>query len=233
MHIIMCGTVLFSKIGVKVLEIGNRIVEAKRNRDICFSEGCDCMYVKKGIVSIRPLQSGDEIYLLNWLTDKNVLRYYEGRDQQYTLEKIQEKYFQPSSVITRCLVQYNHRPIGYIQYYSLSKMQRKAYGYGKQKELIYGMDQFIGEPSCWNQGLGTRLVKLVTHYLCKVKHADRVVIDPQVWNDRAIHCYEKCGFKKMYILPEWEAHEGKREDCYLMVYESNLVEHKGMTVRRE
>lgn len=191
------------------------------------------MNVKKGTVSIRPLRPGDEIYLLNWLTDKNVLRYYEGRDQQYTLKEIQEKYFQSSTAVTRCLVQYNHRAIGYIQYYPLTDQELQRYRYGRKGEQIYGIDQFIGEPSYWNQGIGTRLVKLVTHYLCKVKHADRIVIDPQVWNERAIYCYEKCGFEKIRVLPKWEEHEGEMEDCLLMAYEAKMIEHRGIKVKSD
>lgn len=189
------------------------------------------MLINKGTVSIRPLKSGDEIYLLNWLTDHSVLRYYEGRDQHYTLASIEEAFFQSSPTMTRCLVQYNHRAIGYVQYYRLSEENRMRYGYGESHERIYGMDQFIGEPAYWNQGLGTRLVRLVIHYLCNVKHADRIVIDPQVWNERAIHCYEKCGFEKVDLLIEWEKHEGKWEDCYLMAYEANSTEQRGFTVR--
>lgn len=197
------------------------------------SEGCDGMARKKGILSIRPLRPGDEIYLLNWLTDQNVLHYYEGRDQQYTLQKIEEKYFEPSTTVTRCLVQYNHRPIGYIQYYRLVEKELQLYGYGQRGERVYGMDQFIGEVSYWNQGIGTRLVKLVTHYLCKVKHVDRIMIDPQIWNGRAIRCYEKCGFEKMHVLPEWEEHEGEMKDCLLMAYEAKMIEDKGINVKSD
>lgn len=45
-----------------------------------------------------------------------------------------------------------------------------------------------------------------------------VVMDPQTWNKRAIRCYEKCGIKKVKILPEHEFHEGRYRDCWLIEY---------------
>ena len=47
------------------------------------------------------------------------------------------------------------------------------------KEVIYGMDQFIGETSYWNKGIGTKLVSSVAKYLIREKGADRIVMDPQ------------------------------------------------------
>ena len=38
-------------------------------------------------------------------------------------------------------------------------------------------------------------------YLIEEKGADRIVMDPQTWNERAIRCYEKCGFEKGEIAP--------------------------------
>ena len=44
--------------------------------------------------------------------------------------------------------------------------------------------------------------------------------DPQAWNERAIRCYEKCGFKKVKLLPKHELHEGEYRDCWQIEYKS-------------
>ena len=80
------------------------------------------------------------------------------------------------------------------------------------------MDQFIGESTYWNKGVGTQLVSAMVAYLIEEKGADRIVMDPQTWNERAIRCYEKCGFKKVKLLPENELHEGEYRDCWLIEY---------------
>jgi len=83
----------------------------------------------------------------------------------------------------------------------------------------YAMDLFIGESQYWNQGIGTKLISVVVNYLFEELEAVKVVIDPQVWNTRAIRCYEKCGFVKFKLLREHELQEEKYWDCWLMAIE--------------
>ena len=71
-------------------------------------------------LSIRYLKDGDEYYLLRWLTNPEVLAYYEGRDRSYTIESIFEDFFLEDDE-TRCLVLCNGSPIGYIQFYSIKE----------------------------------------------------------------------------------------------------------------
>ncbi|OQA79909.1 MAG: Bifunctional AAC [bacterium ADurb.Bin243] len=95
------------------------------------------------------------------------------------------------------------------------------------QETIYGMDQFIGEPDHWNRGIGTLLVTSVVQYLAIKCGADRIVMDPQCRNARAIACYEKCGFKKVRILPRHEMHECEMRDCQLVEW---VKENKAATL---
>ncbi len=108
--------------------------------------------------------------------------------------------------------------IGYIQFYRVGEDSRNSYELPADYDLesVYGIDQFIGEVSCWNHGLGTRSVSLVLRYLFQTKGAGKVHLDPQVTNLRAIRCYEKCGFRKVKILQAHEMHEGVLRDAWLM-----------------
>ncbi|MDR0268418.1 GNAT family N-acetyltransferase [Paenibacillus sp.] len=84
------------------------------------------------------------------------------------------------------------------------------------QERIFGMDQFIGEPDYWNRGIGTVLIQSMVKYLLVELKADRIVMDPQAWNTRAVRVYEKCGFIKKKLLPQHERHEGEYRDCWLI-----------------
>lgn len=55
---------------------------------------------------------------------------------------------------------------------------------------------------------------------CLIAHrrAERVVIDPEAWNERAIRSYEKAGFVKVRHLPGHEMHEGVLRDAWLMEF---------------
>jgi aminoglycoside 6'-N-acetyltransferase len=98
----------------------------------------------------------------------------------------------------------------------LDDVTKKDYGYFG--ENVYGTDQFIGEVEYWNKGIGTLLVSSMVLFLTEENNAERVVMDPQTGNTRAIRCYEKCGFKKVKILPKNELHEGEYRDCWLIEY---------------
>ncbi|XRG79168.1 GNAT family N-acetyltransferase [Rossellomorea sp. GAMAL-10_SWC] len=117
-----------------------------------------------------------------------------------------------------CIVVYENIEIGHIQFYKLDDESKIEYGYENTSEVIYGMDQFIGETDFWNRGIGSLLVSSMVNYLVNNQNAEKVVVDPQTWNVRAIKCYEKCGFKKIRLLPKHELHEGEYRDCYVMEY---------------
>ena len=86
------------------------------------------------------------------------------------------------------------------------------------------MDQFIGEVDLWNRGLGTRAVLLLLTYLFRSEGARKVTLDPHADNFRAIRCYEKCGFRKVKLLPAHEMHEGANRDCWWMEVEHSEFE---------
>ncbi|ANS74729.1 2-aminoglycoside phosphotransferase [Paenibacillus yonginensis] len=169
----------------------------------------------------RSLEEQDALLLSRWLSDPAVLEYYEGRDRPHDVELVKEHFYKDREGITACIIRHYGRDIGYMQVYEIEEAERKLYGYADFQEVIYGMDQFIGEPDCWNRGLGTELVDAMVAYLAEERKASRIVMDPQAWNARAIRVYEKCGFVKKQLLPKHEWHEGEYRDCWLMEYEAN------------
>jgi len=184
--------------------------------------------IQNEVLVLRLMRDDMQDYQLmaKWLTDPAVLEFYEGRDNPYPLAKVLDKY-QPRLLaqehVIPCIVLHRDVAIGYLQYYCLADTDKQDDGgYGLTRSsgdttCIYGIDLFIGEPSYWNQGIGTNIVSIALTYLFEHLQADQVVIDPRVDNTRAIRCYEKCGFAKVKRLPEHELHEGEYQDCWLMV----------------
>jgi aminoglycoside 6'-N-acetyltransferase len=112
-------------------------------------------------------------------------------------------------------VEFDKNPIGYIQYYKLSENDKNEYEL-LTIESTYGIDLFIGETRYWNQGFGTLIIKIILEYLFQKKKAKKVVVDSATINQRVIRCNEKCGFRKVKLLPKHELHEGIYMDCWLM-----------------
>ncbi|WP_078546828.1 GNAT family N-acetyltransferase [Litchfieldia alkalitelluris] len=178
------------------------------------------MVIELSDITIRPLLKKDSLVLSNWLSDPAVLRYYEGRDNPFDVNKVIKKFFNRDNGVVGNIIIHKGIEIGYIQYYRINETTSKLTGYHPE-ERIYGMDQFIGNTNYWNKGIGTLVVSQMVKYLITNKSADRILMEPQMQNVRAIKCYEKCGFKKVRILPEHELHEGKYRDCWLIEYKVN------------
>lgn len=143
------------------------------------------------------------------------MKFYEGRDNTFSEKDILRKFFNRDDEVSRCMVVYQGKDIGFIQYYPINKATSTLAEYFEMQR-VYGLDQFIGDSNYWNKGIGTQLISSMVNYLKTQKEATRIVMDPMTSNGRAIKCYEKCGFKKIKILREHILHEGDYRDCWLM-----------------
>lgn len=175
------------------------------------------MQLQCGEISIRLMDERDFPLMLKWLTDEHVLQYYGGRDLKYTLDTLADHYRQNfEGDGFRVIVQYQGVPIGYGQIYRLVGEMFEEYNYPKTDQKVYAMDQFIGEPAYWNQGIGSAYLKLMCTYLKEKRDAQIVLIDPHKDNHRAVRAYQKAGFEIIRELLEHELFEGRKEDCWLM-----------------
>ncbi|WP_438431608.1 GNAT family N-acetyltransferase [Gorillibacterium sp. sgz500922] len=168
-------------------------------------------------LTLRRLETEDAGLLEAWLSDPRVLEYYEGRDRPHDRELVWKHFYEDREGIASCMIRYQEKDIGFLQYYLLDEAGKEEYGCADEPGRIYGMDQFIGEPAFWNRGIGSALVAATADYLIGHERADGVVLDPQAWNTRAIRAYEKAGFVKKSLLLRHEWHEGEWRDCWIMI----------------
>ena len=175
--------------------------------------------IEKDSVSLRLLTEQDKPLLLKWLTDERILNFWEGKSSVFDLDRVSEEYYSEEDIeIIRAIIEYEGKAIGYVHMYKLNEELLNEYEYPLTDKVVYGIDQFIGEPEYWDKGIGTKFMKLVLQYLTNNKGAEIVILDPHADNPRAIRCYEKVGFNKIKFLPKHELHDGEMVDCYLMEY---------------
>ena len=62
--------------------------------------------------------------------------------------------------------------------------------------LESGMVIFIGDKDYRSKGYGTEAIRLVLEYGFKYLNLKNINLDVFAFNERAIKCYEKCGFKE-------------------------------------
>ncbi len=173
------------------------------------------------VVRLMRDETSDYELMSRWLSDERVLEFYDGRDNRLSVEGAREKYGPRSrgeGSVASCILELAGEPIGYLQFYRTDDFDEWMTVLGLAPEPArYSIDIFIGEPELWNLGLGTRALRSVLDHLFGDRHASEVVITPFAWNERAIRCYEKSGFRKVRLMPEVELHEGKLQDEWLMV----------------
>ncbi len=167
-------------------------------------------------IRVRDFSERDLPLMLKWLTDDRVLACYGGRDLQYTLDTLSAHYLEAIPDGFRVIIEYRNVPVGYGQVYQLNGELYREYSYPDNGNVVFAMDQFIGEPDYWNRGIGTSFLHLMASYVKNCKKAQYILLDPHKNNHRAIRAYEKAGFRIIKSLPEHELFEGKKEDCWLM-----------------
>ncbi|WP_142828889.1 GNAT family N-acetyltransferase [Planococcus soli] len=145
------------------------------------------------------MSHNDYKVMAEWLSTPAVLEFFGDINAPFTLEQVQRKYgprITGDVPIYPYIVELEKEPIGFIQYYRITREVQKEFGY--QDTLhVYGIDQFIGAAQYHNQGLGTLMITKFLTNLYQQTGADIIVLDPDVSNARAIRCYEKCGFVKV------------------------------------
>ena len=76
-------------------------------------------------------------------------------------------------------------------------------------DLVHGTAElgiFIGDRNYWDGGYGTEAVKLLLDYGFNLLNLNNIFLKVHSFNQRAIQCYKKCGFKEI----------GKRRQAYII-----------------
>ena len=75
---------------------------------------------------------------------------------------------------------------------------------------------FIGDTEYWGQGYGEEAVNLLLDYGFNVLNLQNITLSVFDFNERAITCYEKCGFKPIGRRRQAKILAGKVHDILLM-----------------
>lgn len=144
------------------------------------------------------MKEDDFSIMAKWLSTREVLEFYGDVNSPFTIQQVKQKYgprIRGQVAVYPYIAERNDTPFGFMQHYRLAEEVQVDYGYPLALN-VQGIDQFIGNPALFNQGIGTLMVKVFLDYLMALP-IDTVVLDPEVSNPRAIRCYEKCGFVKV------------------------------------
>jgi RimJ/RimL family protein N-acetyltransferase len=74
----------------------------------------------------------------------------------------------------------------------------------------------IGERDYWGKGYGTEAMRLALRFAFEELNLNRVSLDVFQYNERAIHSYEKAGFRHEGTIHGWMNRGGQRLDVLFM-----------------
>lgn len=159
-----------------------------------------CIFTSDNI-SIRKMNNNleDKSLLLEWLSNPELLELAYGEGAPWDMQKIESKFSKKttgSENVTACIIEYDDKAIGYIQYYPI---ESNSYLFNEQvpyEEFAggYGIDLFIGYPELWGKGIGVKVIREMANYLINTLGANVVCADPEDNNQRSVRCWIKAGF---------------------------------------
>jgi len=140
------------------------------------------------LVGLKPLEQADGWLLHNWFNDQRVLENLGG-DMYFAVSHEEESAFVHHMVTDENAVWFivmelkRKEPIGVIGLAAMDQRSASA-----ELRIV------IGEPKFWDKGYGGDAIDLTLREAFVARHLHRVWLRVVTYNERAIACYEKCGF---------------------------------------
>lgn len=84
------------------------------------------------------------------------------------------------------------------------------------KNSTVAVSIFIGDKDYWGKGYGADAMKTLIAFVFNEMNINKIRLNVYSFNERAIRCYKKCGFKVEGVLREEIYREGKYYDTIAM-----------------
>ncbi len=142
-------------------------------------------------IRLRPLSINDLEALVRWNQDAELQEYV---DCDLPMERHQlERWYQ------------DNVPDRHYQVFAIETIDGRVIGDLELDHICWSRREAelrirIGEKDCWNQGLGTEAIQLAFDYILAAKKFNCIYLRVYRFNQRAINCYLKNGFKQVGIL---------------------------------
>ena len=133
-------------------------------------------------------------YIREWIHGQGLNNLINGLEKFYQ-HMNEGKGLERDSEITQHWIAYdNYRPFAYLLTSNVFKNIADDYAkYSELEGLAITLDVFICDPNYFGKGLGSTVIK--EFLLSNFSDVSEIFIDPEKSNKRAVHVYEKVGFK--------------------------------------
>jgi len=152
---------------------------------------------------LRAIERGDILRFVKWLNDPEVRRYLamymplsQAEEEKWFERQLEDQNSKVFAIETEEGVH-----IGNVGLHNIDWKNRKA---------ILGI--FIGEKEYWGQGYGSDAIRALLGFAFREMSLHRVYLSVYDYNERAIRCYEKCGFRHEGRLRKAHFSDGRYHD---------------------
>ncbi len=160
-------------------------------------------------IYLRPLELDDIERCVHWINNEEVNKFLvSGRLPIHKIKEetwIKNLYKDPNNILLAISLKEKDLHIGNTGLHNISWIDR----YG-----ILGI--MIGEKKFWGKGYGTEATKLMLDYAFNRLNLERVELSVYEFNERAIKCYLKAGFKEEGRLRRRRFKDGRYWDEIVM-----------------
>ena len=151
-------------------------------------------------VTLRPMDEADRAPLRSILAEPGVARWWGAASPDEAVADLFEPYQIPF------VIEVDGAVAGSLQ---VAEEDTPDYRHA-------GIDLFLA-PDHQGRGPGPEAIRLAARYLFEVRGHHRLTIDPAAENLRAIHAYERVGFRPVGIMRQYErGRDGTWHDALLM-----------------
>lgn len=142
----------------------------------------------------------DQPMIERWVKRPHVSEWLHGEGLQNTLDSLTQS-FEGATDRQHWIAFHNGTPFGYLLTSEVDQSDEWVSSIEFSGKKGISLDIFICETDYLGQGFGTKMiVEFINTHLADVSD---VLIDPEVKNRRAVHVYQKVGFKivETFIAP--------------------------------
>lgn len=170
------------------------------------------------LVYLSPISTDDTETFMRWVNDPEMAQFTTFHDRIISLpiEKDAIESLAKSGNAFSIIVQDTGRVIGNCSFHNVDNTNRNA-----------EIGIIIGEKDYWGKGYGTEAVKLLLKFGFENRNFNSIHLHVFSFNERAISCYEKVGFKRQGIMREAVIRGNKKHDLIYMDFLASEYFAKG------
>ena len=168
------------------------------------------MYIKKLLgkrLYLSPANPDDFEKFTHWINDNEVGIYIGQvcKSYSYAAEKEALEKFSKDSNFFIIVDEKTNSAIGSLSLMKVDHVQGSA-----------ELGIFIGDKAYWSRGYGSEAITLLLDYAFNALNLNNVMLTVKAFNERALACYKKCGFKEFGRRRKDNIIAGKRYDTVYM-----------------